>query len=705
MGDRKLFQKIGKYLVVFLISSILSLSIIGVYYLFNDSNLTIQKYLQSLEQASIKWKFTFKSWVLGDLSSETGVYKNPTRGFYQKMTIAAIDDVTIEANGSWPFNRRVWADTINYFNSQQDELIPLLFFDIIFAEASQNKESDQALFQAFKNYKGVIGEDIIMETFNTSFSQNVNSDDEKEFIELFKKRMIAEGYNYDSPAIQALKRFELKLDLPREVSRNIIRFPKIAPVMPEISEHLHFLGTANVDMRETFLNRKPLIIKARYYQEKDDDITFLDVYYPSVILTMATRLLQAEITDIVVKDGSITIKNALYKGKRIDFDIPVDKSFRMDINYKSAPASGYVNIVSLKDIQKVPLQKDGVVFIGMYSKKGPYDIKLTPMGDMYGIEFLAYALGTIMNRDFIKETPKMFDIIYIFVFALLIGFLVARGTKTTVAAGITSIVFPLGLGFSLFFNNIDCVTFIPLLTAVLVLVSVQIFIRLTEEKEKKFIKATFSSYLNPKLVDILIQNPEKIQLGGEEKEVTVFFSAVKNLADVTEGMSPKEEIEFLNSYFSKMADIVINTSGTLDKYIGDCVMAFWGAPIDLKGHALKACQASVKMMEAVRDFNDEQSKKGRKPIEVHIGLNTGMIVVGNVGSEQQKNYTAIGDSVNLASRVKGLNKYFHTHVVFTEFTYELVKDFVIARELDLTKVKGKSKPVRIYELFDVTNWD
>ena len=252
-----------------------------------------------------------------------------------------------------------------------------------------------------------------------------------------------------------------------------------------------------------------------------------------------------------------------------------------------------------------------------------------------------------------------------------------------------------------FQNGWIVVTFMAVLNGILVLIGVQIFMLLTEEKEKKFIKSTFSSYLNPKLVDILIQNPELIKLGGEEKEVTVFFSAVKNLGEVTEGRSPKELVEFLNRYFSRMADIVVNTNGTLDKYIGDSVMAFWGAPVDLPGHALKACEAAVLMQNAVEEFNKAEAERGYKPIHVHIGINTGNIVVGNVGSEQQKNYTAIGDSVNLASRLKGLNKFFHTHIVISEYTYEKVKDGIIARELDLTRVKGKTKPVRIYEVLDI----
>lgn len=324
------------------------------------------------------------------------------------------------------------------------------------------------------------------------------------------------------------------------------------------------------------------------------------------------------------------------------------------------------------------------------------------MGDMFGVEHLSYAVGTIMNRDFIKDVPDWMNILFIFVISLLVGLFISGANKISSAVGTLMLVISVGLGFFLFFYNIKIMTFLPLITSILVLVAVQIYILLTEGREKKFIKSTFSSYLNPKLVDILIQNPDMLKLGGEDKDITVFFSGVKGLDHITEALTPKQLIEYLNAYFSKMADIVMETNGTLDKYIGDAVMAFWNAPIDLPDHALKCCQAAVKMMEALDVFNQEQQAKGYKPITVHIGINTGRIIVGNVGSDQQKNYTAIGDSVNLASRLKGLNKFFHTNIVISEFTYELVKDNVIARELDLTKVKGKNKPVRIYELLDVT---
>ncbi len=192
-----------------------------------------------------------------------------------------------------------------------------------------------------------------------------------------------------------------------------------------------------------------------------------------------------------------------------------------------------------------------------------------------------------------------------------------------------------------------------------------------------------------------------LKLGGQAKDLTILFSDIRSFTTISESMTSEYLINFLNVYLTRMTDIVMETSGTLDKYIGDAVMAFWGAPIELPNNALTSCKAAVKMMQALKEFNDERMKIGDKPIDIDIGLNSGVCSVGNVGSEKRKNYTVIGDAVNLASRLEGANKYYGTHIIISEFTYEKVKDHVVVRELDLMTVKGKKLPVKIYELWDV----
>jgi adenylate cyclase len=196
-----------------------------------------------------------------------------------------------------------------------------------------------------------------------------------------------------------------------------------------------------------------------------------------------------------------------------------------------------------------------------------------------------------------------------------------------------------------------------------------------------------------------------LQLGGEDKDATMLFSDIRGFTTLSEGMTAMGLINFLNIYLSRMTDIVMETKGTLDKYIGDAVVAFWGTPVELENHALNACKAAVKMMEALRNFNEEQKQLGNKPINIGIGLNTGTITVGNVGSEKKKNYTAIGDNTQLTEDLQDENKVYKTNVIMSEFTFNRVKENVLVRELDLIYIKGKDEPIRIYELLDMKKWD
>jgi adenylate cyclase len=515
--------------------------------------------------------------------------------------------------------------------------------------------------------------------------------------------IISHCLDYNSPRIRALRRFEI--NYTNQIA--ITPYPIVSPLLEELPGYLGFIGAANIESREKSSRADPSIpfILPAIFKVKDNNGNYsvTNIYYPSIVLAIVIKELHADISDVLAGNHELIIKNALYNGRRIDFKIPVDENYNMNINYKSGPGTSYIKIIPFEKIATTTLPPDCILFVGMYSRKGSRDLYQSPFGEMYGVEHLCYAIGTILSRDFLYEVPDWVNLAFILLLTLSVGLLTARGLRITIGAGAPlAILLPVAAGSVLFQFNIIIATLIPIMSGILAILSVQIYMLFTEEKEKSFIKTTFSSYLNPKLVDILIQNPERIQLGGEDKEVTVLFSAIKNLHDLTGGMGAKDLIGFLNEYFSMMTDIVMETSGTLDKYIGDSVMAFWGAPVDNPGHAFNACNAGLKMLEKVHIFNKGRQEKGLDPIILNIGINTGIIIVGNVGSESQKNYTAIGDSVNLASRLKGLNKFYHTQAVISEFTYDKIKDRVVARELDLTRVKGKLKPVRIYELLDFT---
>lgn len=687
MKKDKTKKRINKYLMVTFLSLVIFCIIAGLYYIVPQILPGI-RFLQGFENNSVNFRFSTKTYLDGRMLK---VAKNP---IYNKIVIAGIDDDTIdEFGGTFPFDRKVWADALNSLNDNPKRP-DLVFFDIYFSDPSQKPESDKALIEAYKNYQGTLGEDIILETIE---GLNINEliGGNEESLLTRQDISIKNALDYNSPRIQAMRQFELHVT-------NVFRiYNKVSPLLKELPEYLDFLGTANLVPSDNIYRTVPLIVSTYYKISRGGGFILTNVSYPSIVLAIVLKELNAGISNVSVEKDAIVIKDAMESGQRKDFRIPIDKGCQMNINYKAFPNSGYIRKIPFKDIRNTQLPEDSLLFIGMYSKKGSSDIYLTPLKEMFGVELLSYAVGTILSRDFIYDAPEWLNFFYILFLTLGVGLVTARGLRYAVVAAALSLLLPIVLGIIMFQFNIIVITFIPVLCGILALISTQVYVLFTEGVEKNFIKSTFSSYLNPELVDILIKNPDRIQLGGEDKHVTVLFSAIKNITDISEGLDAKKLIEYLNSYFSKMSDIVMETNGTLDKYIGDSVMAFWGAPIDIPEHALKACEASLRMLTAVESFNSEQEVKGYDPVIINIGINSGNITVGNVGSERQKNYTAIGDPVNLASRLKGINKFYHTQVIISEFTYELVKDSVIVREIDLTRVKGKLKPVRIYELLDI----
>ncbi|MBW8003940.1 MAG: adenylate/guanylate cyclase domain-containing protein, partial [Planctomycetes bacterium] len=204
-------------------------------------------------------------------------------------------------------------------------------------------------------------------------------------------------------------------------------------------------------------------------------------------------------------------------------------------------------------------------------------------------------------------------------------------------------------------------------------------------------------YVSPKVVDQILANPP--ELGGVDKDLTVLFSDIRGFTTLSESMAPQELVNHLNLYLTAMTDSILEYNGTLDKYVGDEIMCFWGAPLPQEDHAMLACKSALKQMQVLHELNEGWPPEKR--INIGIGLNSGIMTVGNMGSQGRMNYTLMGDNVNLGARLEGTNKQYMTNVIVSEHTYGLVRDRVIARELDNIRVKGKNKPVLIYELIDV----
>jgi adenylate cyclase len=233
------------------------------------------------------------------------------------------------------------------------------------------------------------------------------------------------------------------------------------------------------------------------------------------------------------------------------------------------------------------------------------------------------------------------------------------------------------------------------LTANVLLVS--LYRALVEEKEKRKVRSAFGQYLSPEVIRRLLRNPQLVE--PRKTDITVMFSDIRGFTTISEKLDAQELALFLNGYLSDMTRIVFDTQGTLDKYIGDAVMAFWGAPYEDPGHAARACTAALSMMGRVHELQKQWESEGKPKLDIGIGLNSGVASVGNMGSALRYGYTALGDTVNLSSRLEGLNKDYGTHILANESTYAAAKDAgFLFRELDSIRVKGKLQPVTIYEL-------
>jgi adenylate cyclase len=236
------------------------------------------------------------------------------------------------------------------------------------------------------------------------------------------------------------------------------------------------------------------------------------------------------------------------------------------------------------------------------------------------------------------------------------------------------------------------------MTMVFVYFGVTTYRFMTEEKKKRELKEAFSHYVAPSLVNHILQDPAKLVLGGEERRLTVLFSDIRGFTTISESLSPQALVKLMNDYLTPMTDVVLAQDGTIDKYMGDAIMAFWGAPIWQEDHPVRACRAALQMLEKLAELQKAWEQQGIPRLDIGVGISTGKLTVGNMGSTTRFDYTVMGDSVNLGSRLEGLNKEYGTHIIVPKYTYEDVKNDFILRQLDLIKVKGKKIPIKIYEL-------
>lgn len=325
---------------------------------------------------------------------------------------------------------------------------------------------------------------------------------------------------------------------------------------------------------------------------------------------------------------------------------------------------------------------------------------------MPGVEIHANAVYTMITEDFVTMQPDVWRVVLVTITCFLVYFLVSRLQKPLLALPLFLLIVVLIIvaAFYLFVSqqlHMQIVT--PVLAVAFTYVGNTLFQYLGERKEKATIRNAFGRYLPEKVVAQLIENPGLLKLGGEERVLSVLFSDVAGFTTISEKLTPVQLVHLLNEYLTAMTDIITKYDGIIDKYEGDAIMAEFGAPLQDDEHAVKACYAALEMQEKLVEMRVKWRKEGRPELYARAGINSGNVVLGNMGSESVFDYTVMGDNVNLASRLEGANKEYGSYVMISEWTQEFAKEAVITRELDLIRVKGKEKPVKVFEVLARTS--
>ncbi|TGK05247.1 adenylate/guanylate cyclase domain-containing protein [Leptospira langatensis] len=664
--------------------------------------------VSELEENSISWRFNVlrnqsdarveKESDKGDLEQ---IQLKPPAKARRDINIIGITTKTLDQlGGVWPLPWKYYAKIIDKFASSTNHLM----FDVFFLDYKPGQTEEMA--KALSNNPRVMF-DYPMETSLESKSTILNLDKRTEILRKYRLENVKDegtGYSW-------------------------LKFPQ-APIEP-IGEKSSGLGFANIKKDETGLNRKMPIVAKLIGSGADRE----DEYYPSIDLVIACNYYGVDIKkDVEVIMGKyVKIKNIPEKKisyidrkslKMVTEDImarpnstrevtiPIDEYGQMEINFPgglySYNTTEFFEVSEGWDNDTATQVNNNIFLVAMFYATGrgaAKDTHLSPFGDMSGIEHHAHAINTILNQDFLWDMPLGGNFLIFLTMALIVGLILPR-MKTSwgflfviVLALLYSVVTMFG------FSELNEVHVFPsvIIEQFFIFVGIIVYKILTEEENVKYIRTTFSKFVSKDVVDELLKNPENLNLGGSKKDITIFFSDIRGFTTMSEKMGPEELVQFLNQYLSEMTEIIIEFKGTIDKYMGDAIMAFWGAPVPLEDHAYYACAASLAQMRRLAVLKEEWRSMDLPVMDIGIGLNSGPAVVGNMGSSHRMDYTCMGDTINLGSRLEGSNKEYATNIIISEYTYEKVKDRVIARELDLVKVKGKTKPVRIYELIDLVN--
>jgi len=639
-----------------------------------------------------------------------------------RIVIIGIDEKTLQKVGAWPIPRNAYAKMVDQLSAGGAKIVA---FDVTFPTPEKNSALD-----ALKKLEIEIGPNAPSTVVDKIREIEATSDNDKIFADSMKKAdNVILGHVF-------LDRERAKSIDPKaeEDYFNILwgkPFPQIIKSPPNANFDLNKAwadATYEPGSRDPWgvqfgieSNIRLLAEAARSYgffnEIPDSDGTFRRApfllryqdrdFYPSLELQAVREYENIKDQSIV---GYITVNgfDHLELGPHV---IRTGDDGRVLINY----AGGYYSYphYSMADVidGTVPPStfKGKIVLVGA-TAVGIGDLRITPYqeSDYMGVEIHANVIDNLLHNDergrgFLSRgfAEEMIDIVFILLFGVAMGFVFARlkPLYSTFSVVVSLAVFAFIVYMAFAHLGMWLYAVVPAGTLILNYGAITSYRMVTEEREKRKVRKTFERYVSPGVIRLIEKEPRKyFKPGGESKELSIMFSDIRSFTTLSEGMTPDELVSFLNEYLGEMTDIAFTRWGTLDKYIGDALMAFWGSPFPQVDHAARACGAALDMQIRLSELNLKWEAEGRKQIAIGIGINTDRVNVGNMGSSKRFSWTVMGDGVNLASRLEGQNKEYHSTVIIGENTYQQVREQFVCRDLDRIKVKGKTKPVKIYEL-------
>jgi adenylate cyclase len=609
-----------------------------------------------------------------------------------RIVIVDIDEKSLKEEGRWPWSRDKMAKLMDELFDRYG--VGVVGFDVVFAEKDDSSGLKVLQELEHNQLKGV-------PQFQTALDKiKPQLEYDRLFADRIKQRNVVLGYYFrnsergsDKSGVLPEPVFPAGTFKGRPVS--FVRWDSFGANLPELQNSTAMAGHFNptVDF-DGIVRRIPMVVE------------YGGAYYESLSLAVARAALGMP----KLSPGYATNKDRNYAGlewltlesPQGNLRIPVDAEVSALVSYRGARGTfRYVSATDVLHERALPVEmKNRIVLVGT-TAPGLMDMRSTPVGEVYpGVEVHANMISSILNQDVKQNPPYVLgaNVLLLLIIGLALAILLPILSPiygTSLAAGVLLLEIVVN-GVTWQYGNMA----LPLAGGLIMIFALfalnMTFGYFTTERTKRQITGLFGQYVPSEVVDEMSKNPEQVSMEGESREMTILFSDVRGFTTISEKLESKELSSLMNEFLTPLSRVIYSHRGTIDKYMGDCIMAFWGAPLPDARHAYQAVLSGLEMQRTLSELQPHFKERGWPPIHIGVGINTGRVSVGNMGSEVRVAYTVMGDAVNLASRLEGITKEYGAGVLVGEKTKEEAPEFVY-RELDLVRVKGKDKPVAIYE--------